>query len=164
MTSQERRDRTLRQPTDGASNRDEKLIALIADCLERFDAEERQREVLERAERIEYDSLMGLATAERMRELKDVPRPMLRYCQAEDAPGYVTAAESIKALKAGWKPTCFSINAPGLALINFRVRGTPNCVTEGINILGSQTIFTDWTKAIAAASRMHQKLNEAVEF
>lgn len=146
----------------------DELKAYIADCIERAEAEQRERAEKAKAEAEEYEQLYKRACAARLAEIVNAPAALLDYCEATQRPGY-------KALKEGWRPDYFQINAPGLATIYFTVdkewvnptgevgkaEWTGKFVVKSISTCGQhEDQYLRWYEAIAEAALLHREHEE----
>lgn len=152
--------------------RDEKLQELIACSIEHVEARKREHKALADAEQIEFDSLMASALAERLADIVEMPKALIAYCAPSRGPNPYCRdrAQDIEALKSGWRPIHFTVNAPGLAEMRFDI-GQEWLEINGENHLGwrvraitvhngSASFYRDWFSAIAEASDVHRQTEE----
>ena len=137
------------------------LDKLIADSIEQAEIEEREERRRADAEQAELERLMKEATLLALAEIKDLPRALIPYCRTEPWPNCHGRAETIVALKGGWKPIWFTVEAPGMARIEFRVvEKVRDIVCGSIMLKGARVEYKSWHQAIAAAASAYRIYNK----
>jgi hypothetical protein len=142
---------------------EEELEELIQLSIQQAEAEERKQKALSDAQRTEFNNLLREASALRLGETENIPRALLPYCEARRGPDRMDTESNIDALKQGWRPDTFVINAPGLMPLGFNViqdRSTQTFFVNAISFMGAAGSFVSWHQAIAAAAQRHRQEKE----
>jgi hypothetical protein len=142
------------------------LEKLIADSIARVTVEEADAKAKSEAQELEFEALMEIATAVALAAIDErdkVPDALLRHVKSTGSPNRWGVGENIEALRAGWLPSHFIVEAPGLAPIEFALKSTWDTGTrkdrpprvESVVSLHGVNGWETWHEAIAKAARQH---------